>query len=393
MYKVEKELGISIYPDLLDQVECKRRIDQAKKLGYRFIFTSIQLGQMGFENMGIGITDGFKYLFNYTKEVGMACHVDTDDVMLQLIGANPSNLLPLKELNITVLRLDGGFTDEEVVEMTHNPYGIIIEENASNYTINRRRLEMVKNMGNLEQYYACHNFFPRVDTGLSLEFAIEAAKMYREAGVKVGLSIGSLYSESDLNAAGKSIPTIENHRYKPAHIQAMELLATGMFDYIMFGDSNPREDELIAVAKTMIPTKDKLTDIQKESMSASELEYVSSLYCIDLPVYIEEVDEEMKKVLEKVVNVDRYDSADKVIRSQATRGRITMVPYQTITRSKYAITVDNINSNRYCGELQIMIEDLPNASYANVIGYVKPYAYDLCDMIKKYPVAFRLVFR
>jgi hypothetical protein len=37
-----------------------------------------------------------------------------------------------------------------------------------------------------------------------------------------------------------------------------------------------------------------------------------------------------------------------------------------------------------------MYEDLPAAKYANVIGYIRPYAEYLCDMIKEYPVVFRL---
>ncbi|MFV0395427.1 MAG: MupG family TIM beta-alpha barrel fold protein [Coprobacillaceae bacterium] len=387
---VGKEIGISIYPDFYRQEDCKRKLDYAKELGYTRVFTSIQLGDLGFENAGIGITDGFKFLFNYAVEIGMICHVDTNDIMLKYIGASPSNLKPLKDLNIPILRLDGGFNDDEVVEMTNNPYGIIIEENASNYTILKKRLKKVKDFGNIKQYYACHNFFPRNDTGLSLEFALNAAKMYKDEGCKVGVFIGSLYSQNDLNAVGQSVPTIEEHRYKPADIQAMELFATGMFDYIIFGDSNPREDELVAVSKVIVPTIDRLNPQQIEEMNADELEMLSKLYCIDLPVYFENIDKKTIDLLEEIVHINRFDLAQKVIRSTITRGMILMDTYQTIYRSKYAITIDNINSNRYGGELQIMLADLPSAKYANVIGYVKPYAYDLCEMIKEYPVVFRL---
>ena len=62
-----KKIGISIYPDFDDIDTIKQQMDFISELGYTDIFTSIQLGDLGFENAGIGLSDAFIYLFNYCQ--------------------------------------------------------------------------------------------------------------------------------------------------------------------------------------------------------------------------------------------------------------------------------------------------------------------------------------
>ena len=44
-----KEIGISVYPDFDDLETIKKTLDTAKELGYKDIFTSIELGDLGLE--------------------------------------------------------------------------------------------------------------------------------------------------------------------------------------------------------------------------------------------------------------------------------------------------------------------------------------------------------
>ena len=60
-----KRIGISVYPDFDDIETIKQQLDFISELGYTDLFTSIQLGDLGFENAGIGLSDAFIYLFNY----------------------------------------------------------------------------------------------------------------------------------------------------------------------------------------------------------------------------------------------------------------------------------------------------------------------------------------
>jgi hypothetical protein len=65
-------------------------------------------------------------------------------------------------------------------------------------------------------------------------------------------------------------------------------------------------------------------------------------------------------------------------------------PHHAINRPAYAITIDNTLSNRYEGELQIMLKDCPPSPIANVIGQVKPYGKRLVHQIKANSLPFKL---
>ena len=382
--------GVSIYPDFYNKDECKEMLDQAKKLGYQRVFTSIQLGDLGFDQTKDEITDDFKFLFSYAAEIGMVLHVDINDRMLKRIGATVDNLKPLADWNIPIIRLDGGFSVQEIAEMTNNTFGIIIEENLSNYSELKKRLEMVKEIGNLKQYYGCHNFFPRCDTGIILEDAIKVARMYQDEGCKTGIFIGSLYADKDLNQMGRGVVTVEKHRYLPAKIQAMELLAYDSFDYIIFGDSNPRLDELKEVISSYQTLDDVITPQQREVWKKHLDQQRLNTLCIDIPVYWDNLDADTISILESIVFLNRNDIAEKVIRGTQSRDIFQLAPNLPIKRTKYSITIDNTKSNRYCGELQIMLEDLESVEYVNFVGVVKPYATDLLAIIQKETIFFRL---
>lgn len=385
------DLGISLYPDFYSTKELKEKLDFAKSLNYKRVFTSIQLGDLGFENTEVGITENFQFLFDYAKELDMIVHVDINDVMLKHVGATPNNLKPIFDLNIPIIRLDGGFTFDEIAEMTNNPYGIIIEDNLSNYSVLEGHLKIIKEKGNLQQYYGCHNFFPRNDTGLNIDDAIKASELFNEYGCKNGIFIGSLYSKNDLNSNGSSVMSIEEHRYLPSEIQVSHLLAYNSFNYILFGDSDPRKDELIAVSHSNHMVSDLISDMQVKMMHPVEYDVIKNKRVIDIPVYFDGLDQKHIDIIKSIIFMSRDDRADSIIRGTYSRKIVMLEPNLTIERKKYAITIDNVLSNRYSGEMQIMLKDLPAQRNINVVGYVKPYAAILLDKVHSCDVAFRLV--
>ncbi len=384
------EFGVSIYPDFCQQDVIKEKVDEAKSLGYKRIFTSIQLGDLGFENTSESIDENFNYLFDYAATQNMICHVDINDTMLYKMGCSVDNLEPIYIKRIPVIRIDGGFTLEEISKLTMNPYGIIIEENLSSFNEIKKRIDYVYNYGNIKQYCGCHNFFPRNDTGLSLENAIKAAEIFQSYGCEAGIFIGSLLSKNELNSQGHGVPTLEKHRYIPSHIQAMELFASDAFDYIIFGDSQPHKRELVEVMNHCQYVKDVITDEQKNGMHKTEYEYLKELKVIDIPVYFEGLTHEEIKIIEGMVYVSRQDISENVIRGTQLRGILSLEPNMVIERKRGCVTVDNILSNRYTSELQICLNTLSPSSNVNVVGYVKPFAEDLLKYVHGAKVAYRL---
>lgn len=376
-----KEIGISIYPDF-DSIETmKETIDTAKKSGYSIVFTSMQLADLGFENTTLEIDDRYQFLFNYCFEEGMQIHADINDRMLQYLGASPTNLKPIYDLHIPVLRVDGGFSDEEIAQMTKNPFEIIIEENASMLPNSKKRVDTIIQYGDITHYCACHNFFPLNETGLSFEKALELTKIFKDQGIRVGIFIGSLYSSKDLNSVGRGVVTIERHRYLPSHIQAMELFAQDEYDYVIFGDSHPSKKEVMRVSEVW--KNNSLEKIQSEYNTKLIEENIQDLYCIELPVWLnKDIDESLKKELLSMVFLARADQPQKLIRCEQSRDMRYIEMHNTIKRDKFSITMNNYLSNRYMGELQIALEDLAPVEYVNVIGQVKPYAKHLLEKIK-----------
>ena len=357
MHKLD--IGLSLYPDFYSFKELDKKLTKAAGLGYSRVFTSIQLGNLGFENTVDDITDDFKQLFKRARALGVQNVVDINDVMFKRLGCSLENLQPLKDLCIDVIRIDGGFSYEEIARLTHNAQGIIIEDNTYAPDHNALRIDTMKRLANLKQYRACHNFFPRNDTGLPFDDAVRIARDFKAAGIGCGAFIASLDSPNDLNAAGFGVPTVEDHRTTPAHIAYSELRNTGVFDAVLFGDSWPSDAELEALSRT------------------AHQDFVEIEAWLDA-----DLDPKLRSIITDTVLFTRADQPPHLIRATRTRKQMPIPPHNTIHRPALAITIDNARLNRYEGELHITLKDLPFDPAVNVVGQVKPTCQRLVNQVK-----------
>lgn len=385
-----KEIGLSVYPDFDDITTMTKTLDNAKKLGYTIVFTSMQLANLGFKNVGTGIEDKFQFLFDYCDKLGMEIHVDINAIMLKQLGGAPDNLKPIHDMKIKVLRLDDGFSPDEIALMTNNQYGIMMEDNASMLWFPKEKLETIVTKGNIKQYCACHNFFPLNETGLSFEDTLTSTRLFKSYGVKVGVFIGSLYSSGDLNDIGNHIITVEDHRYKPSHIQAMEFFIHDEYDYVAFGDTHPHIEELKRVSQ--IAQNDNLAVIKQQyTINRISEKMLEDRYCVELPVWFDQgIDKELKEKLTSMVFQARGDQPDILVRATQSRDICACACYQPIERLPFSLVIMNEYANRYNGEIQIPLVGLPAVQHANVIGQVKPYAKRLIEATKYGQVPFIL---
>lgn len=382
---IKKEIGISIYPDYDSMEGCKRKLLHAKELGYTIAFTGFSDADCD----SVALRDAFIEVFTFAHSIDMELHVDVNQHVMKALDATCDNLQIIAKYHIPVIRIDCGITLDEIIKMTNNPYGIRIEENLSNLRTLKEKMEAIAHHGNMNNYCACHNYYPRVNSGLSLAYALECAKIAKAYGCKTGAFIGSMYASNDLNPSGKSTMTIEKHRYLPASIQAMELFASECFDFLIFGDGDPREDELLAVSKTTRSAYDCLSKEAKKNMEDAQIEEYKDLYCIQIPVYFESFLKEDKEILESIVMRNRVDTCEQAIRIMNLRGKRGISIQNITTRSAYTITIDNEVNPRYQGEVEILLEDMPAVPYANVIGRIRPYAQDLVKIAESGKVMFQ----
>jgi len=369
-----KTVGISVYPDFYDIKSLKEYILLAKSKGFERVFTCMQLGDYGF-NKGLKSTDPiYKELFQFCHEHGMIMTADVTDKVINDYQASVDNLKPFADMHLPILRIDGGFSVDQMIEMTRNPYGIKIEINASFITsthplLNRQAidlLERIKYEGNTSNLLACFNFYPRIETGHDLESMIDSIELLKKYKISIGGFVASQLSKKDLQSNGNGIMTLESHRYLKPELAAQELFALGL-DTVYVGDSRAHEIELSALGR--IPKLDYL----------------------EIPIFFNDfVTEVVKEKIRLTLFKSREDQPKGAIRFQQLKG-LGIEPLYCAPRKKYSITIDNKTNFRYKGEIQIMCEDQGRNEAINVIGSVHPDGYHLLPYIKQGLHSFHLV--
>jgi uncharacterized protein len=371
-----REIGISVYPNFYPLNQIKDYLEKASSLGFSKVFVSLILNNHGFEGADSVQANTWNDLLSYCKNLGMTVSADMNDEVFNELGCTLNDLTVLQKMGITKLRIDGGFTSEEMAQLSKNQQGIQIEVNASmsssdNLNGNalrelRKFLETIQKEGNIGQLTACHNFFPLPDTALLLEDIRPVNDLFASFGVPVGGFIASQLSPKDLHHLGHGVCTIEKHRFVPCHIAMSELFANG-FDDVLIGDSFADLSELIEMARCY-----------KQDF-------------IEIPVVFNPfVSQHTKMKIQEFVLISRVDQPANLIRATDTRG-MEVSPCFCAPRGKYTVSVLNNRSAQYEGEVQISLKDLGQSVEHNVIGFVHPFAKDLLPYLLAGKNNFRIV--
>lgn len=346
--------GISIYLGMNYSLEENiRYIKKAKEYGFDNIFTSLHIPEADYSK----VIEDFKRIVELAKDLDLKIIADISPRAFKYLGASIKDLSVLKDMNIYGVRVDFGFSPKEIAEFTNNKYGLKIEINAS--TVTERFLnEFDKYNPNYKMLQACHNYYPRMNTGISEETLLKKNNMLKQYGIKLSAFIPS--QSGKRGPIFERLPTLEAHRNMKSEVCAKHLFALGL-DNVIFGDSIPSDEELISVGKL---EKDILV-FNIEELNCSEIE---------------------SEILFKGSHENRPDPAEDVIRSTMSRETLNgrkVEKKNNIERVKGSITIDNVKYLRYCGEVQICKKDLPADPRVNVVGYIRKDEMFLMDFIKE----------
>lgn len=360
-----KKLGVSVYPDYTGMDEIKAYLSSTRTKGYERVFTSMLLGQMGFEGAGKANVTAFAELATFCGELGMRLCTDADETTFDMLKASPADLSAFGNLGIHTVRVDGGFSPEDLILMSRNPWGICIEINASAaLSLGGGKefsqplgglLDEAIELGNPGNLSACHNFYPLPDTGLDMDTAAKVSAVFREKGIRTGGFAASQAAPPLLYSSGHGLPTVEAHRYLPPQFAAAELFAAG-FDAVIIGDFPASPEELMLVAKAAFEP-------------------------LAIPIVLDTyVDRNLMNMLFGKPLYSRGDQSYAAIRITDTRGNY--VNQSRIgPRPAFTVTVCNERAGRYMGELQIALRDLGPSAEHNIIGFVHPDAERLLPYI------------
>lgn len=320
--------GISIYAGLEQSLEENLAyLHEAKECGIKHVFTSFHIPE---------VNKSFKkesdILLKEAKKLGMKVMAD--------ISKGYFDEKEIQKYEFESLRLDFGFDLSEIAEMTKK-YDHNIVFNAS--TLTRKQIEKLIQYGvDLSKVEACHNFYPREDTGISEELMIERNQVMKKYGFKTMAFVPS--HNKTRGPIHKGLPTLEKHRNVDSMIAAQHLMRI-QNDVIFIGDTRASKQELIC-----------LGNIKKDIML--------------LPIKLQQGISEVEKSLLRQVHTNRIDPGEFVIRSQEARlikkGKI--IPGNQKERKQYSVTIDNELYTRYEGELQILRKAFKKDERVNVVA-------------------------
>ncbi len=349
------ELGISVYlQDFLDDRPATRQyLDTAAELGFHEVFTSIHLPEDDFLKTTAALRDFSELVANK----GMHLAVDCSSHELKKIQANAALQEALKHSPFTYLRLDFGFQPADLRAITRDLHIHGFMLNASTM----RRTEVEEMVAALRQFShtlaikACHNFYPRPETGLGTDFFIRQSACFKDLEIPVAACVPS--HNKPRGPLHLGLPTLESHRGMEIDWAARELIATGVVDEILVGDPFASAQELGKLQKAADSPVLVVRVIEDEGVSEAE-----------------------RKIMYGITHVVRPDLSDWVFRSNSSREMAAMGEKLAARDAKLrvpcSITIDNEKYGRYSGELQIVRQELPADERVNVVGRIFPQ--DIC---------------
>lgn len=345
--------GISVFMGLNYTLEQnKEYIDKAKKSGFESIFTSLHIPEADNKKA----IEEFRAMVDFAKKLDMKVTADISPRTFKYLDTSMGDFKALKDLGLYGIRVDFGFSPEEIAAFTRNPYEMKIEINAS--TVTQRFLREFEEYGpDYDNFQACHNYYPRLNTGISVEIFKYKNELLKKYGIITSAFIPSLVNKR--GPVFEGLPTLESHRFLEPQISAKHLFALGI-DNVIFGDSIPSVEEIESVGRL----SEEVMELRVDTYTTDKLE---------------------RDIMFNSIHENRPDPAEDVVRSTSSRENLPkgarIAPHNNIERNPGHITIDNIDYLRYCGELQICRRPLPADRRVNVVGRVIDEEIFLIDYI------------
>lgn len=334
-------LGISSYFKDLDY----DYLEKASKIGAKYLFTSLHIPEEDLSQL----SNELPRFLSSCQEFGLELVPDISPATFEKLGVKANDYAALKELGFTALRLDYGFDDFEVVKTLSKDFYLML--NAS--VVNEKYIIEAKEAGvDFTNIAVLHNFYPKTETGLSFKYF----DMMNQAFLRHDIKIMSFVPGDRLKRFPlyEGLPTVEQHRQKNPYVATVELIHEYGISDILIGDS-------LAHFETLQYMQDYMHDCT-----------------MNIPVVLTE---QGKEILNETYPI-RRDLSENVIR--LIRERTPNIPIlDNNVRKRGSITIENMLSGRYSGEIQICKKDFPMDARTNVLGFIHPDFVELVDYIDR----------
>ncbi|MFR3499337.1 MAG: MupG family TIM beta-alpha barrel fold protein, partial [Paraclostridium bifermentans] len=124
-------LGFSVYFGLDNtKDENIQLLKDANELGFTRIFTSLHIPEANYDILKVEVRE----FFNLAKQYDMDIISDISPNTFKFLDLDNMDLKGLRDMGVKTIRIDFGYTEEEISNMSKNDYGIQIQLNASTVT-------------------------------------------------------------------------------------------------------------------------------------------------------------------------------------------------------------------------------------------------------------------
>lgn len=359
-----RRLGISLYPEHSTPDRDQAYMELAARYGFSRIFTCL----LSVDKDAEATKAEFGEFISRAHALGFQVAVDTNEDVFARLGATPYDLAPFAEMGVDIIRLDGHFGDHGDIMITRNRQGIAIEFNASSNLALDLLIERGADPRNM---VACHNFYPEPYSGLSEETFQRYSRKYKDLGLHLAAFVSSrqpgTFGPWPVSAG---LPTCEDDRRRPIDLQMRHLIASGLVDDVIVGNSFASEEELAAMAAV---------DTSRVTMR------------LDLADDVSDVE---LKVIFGETHATRGDASAYMLRSSLHRGRyrdasIPARAHEGPAFHRGDVLVVNDDMAHYRGELEVALRDMDDDGTRNLVGRIPGDELFLLDYIApEHPFAF-----
>lgn len=340
-----RKLGISLYAEKSSIEDMKNYIDRACQCGFSRIFSCLLSVEESVEK----IKQDFLEVNTYAHDKGFEVFVDVSPRVFGKLGISYNDLTFFKDIGADGIRLDAGFSGNEEALMTFNPQGLKIEMNMSNDT---HYIDTIMDYcPNRYQLVGCHNFYPHLYSGLSLEHFLKCTDNFKKYGLRTAAFVSSCHP----NAFGpwpskEGLPTLEMHRHLPIDIQIKHMIALENIDDIIISNCYPTEEELQRISELRL------------DLVGFGVKLIDDLPNIERKIVLEEL------------HFNRGDFNDCMIRSTQSRVKYKGHHFHVFNTPEYIeegdIIIESSEYGHYAGELQIAKKRMKNSGKSNVVGHI-----------------------
>ncbi|MFJ3383389.1 MULTISPECIES: MupG family TIM beta-alpha barrel fold protein [unclassified Curtobacterium] len=301
----------------------------AASAGATLAFTSLHIP----EDSPAGARDTATSIVSAAAASGLSVVTDVSPNTARLLGDSPWEFL--RSIGVSRVRIDFGFSVASIRQIAAI---LPIALNAS--TLRAADLSPFADL----DVELIHNFYPREWTGLALASVSSSVSVARQFGWRVGAFIaGDAVRRGPL---GEGLPTVEAHRVAPPLLQAVELVDAGVDD-VYVGDPALTEHSWSRLGSFV---RDDVVVLDGVAAPGVHPSVIAAL---------------------AVPERDRPDAAEAMIRLEHSRERFAGLPLPEVggqPRPAGAVTVQLASAGRYCGEVAIVLRELPADDRVAVLG-------------------------